>query len=346
MSEFCLKLKKSRDNCRAMLKLKTVGLGVLLFLVAGCASKEVDLSSSPYTQAATIKDMGGSYKIGNPYQIMGQWYYPKEDYDYVEEGVASWYGEDFHAKTTANGEAYNMNTLTAAHRTLPLPSIVRVTNMENGRSLVLRVNDRGPYVKNRIIDVSKRAAELLGFKTKGTAKVRVEILPKESLALKQALTEPNLKAGYSLANARDESFDSSVPPPVSMNPNYNEYDRNYIVGASLNAQPIQEYSNVNISNQKPVQVAQAENKSQVNHYVAAGGKKFYVQAGAFSKQEAAQNLSRQLRKVGEVLMTTVEVDGKTFYRVRLGPYNAQSDAAETAEKLYNYGINDARIVKD
>lgn len=306
-----------------MLNLKTISLGVLL-LLAACSSNEVDLNSSPYSQAAAIKDMGGTYKVGNPYQIMGQTYYPEEDYEYSEEGIASWYGDDFHAKTTANGEAYDMNTLTAAHRTLPLPSIVRVTNLENGRSLVLRVNDRGPYAKNRIIDVSKRAAELLGFKTKGTAKVRVEILPKESLALKQALTEPNLKAGYALANARDEDFDAEVPPPSSMNP----YDRNYLVGAQA------------------ATVSTTQKVASADSYQAAGGKKFYVQVGAFSKPELAQKLSRQLTRVGEVRTTAVEVNGNTFYRVRLGPYNVQSDAGDAAQKLYDYGINDARIVKD
>ena len=294
------------------------------------------MNSSPYSQAAAIKDMGGTYKVGNPYQIMGQTYYPEEDYEYSEEGIASWYGDDFHAKTTANGEAYDMNTLTAAHRTLPLPSIVRVTNLENGRSLVLRVNDRGPYAKNRIIDVSKRAAELLGFKTKGTAKVRVEILPKESLALKQALTEPNLKAGYALANARDEDFDAEVPPPSSMNP----YDRNYLVGAQA-ATVSTTQSSANFAQRTTTQkVASADS------YQAAGGKKFYVQVGAFSKPELAQKLSRQLTRVGEVRTTAVEVNGNTFYRVRLGPYNVQSDAGDAAQKLYDYGINDARIVKD
>lgn len=318
-----------------MLNLKTISLGALLLLSA-CSSNEVDLKSSPYSQAAAIKDMGGTYKVGNPYQIMGQTYYPQEDYEYSEEGIASWYGEDFHAKTTANGEAYDMNTLTAAHRTLPLPSIVRVTNLENGRSLVLRVNDRGPYAKNRIIDVSKRAAELLGFKTKGTAKVRVEILPKESLALKQALTEPNLKAGFALANAKDENFDAEVPPPSSMNP----YDRNYLVGAqAATTSTVQSSENF-------AQRTTTQKVVSADAYQAAGGKKFYVQVGAFSKPELAQKLSRQLMNVGEVRTTAVEVDGNTFYRVRLGPYSVQSDAGDAAQKLYNYGINDARIVKD
>lgn len=156
-----------------------------IFLLSGCASDRLNLGE--YSQRSIFSAKGSSYKIGKPYKIRGQWYYPAEDYGYSEVGTASWYGEDFHAKYTANGEVYNMHTLTAAHRTLPLPSIVRVTNLENGRSLVLRVNDRGPFAKNRIIDISKRGAQLLGFQNKGTAKVRVEIMAEESKDLKQAI---------------------------------------------------------------------------------------------------------------------------------------------------------------
>ena len=156
-----------------------------ILLLSGCASDRLNLGE--YSQRSIFSAKGSSYKIGKPYKIRGQWYYPAEDYGYSEVGTASWYGEDFHAKYTANGEVYNMHTLTAAHRTLPLPSIVRVTNLENGRSLVLRVNDRGPFAKNRIIDISKRGAQLLGFQNKGTAKVRVEIMAEESKDLKQAI---------------------------------------------------------------------------------------------------------------------------------------------------------------
>lgn len=118
----------------------------------------------------------GHYKVGNPYEIMGQKYYPRKDENYSEVGVSSWYGDDFYGKKTANGEIYDMYDLTAAHRTLPLPSIVRVTNLENGKSIRLRVNDRGPFAKNRIIDVSKVAAGKLGFHEQGTTRVKVEYL--------------------------------------------------------------------------------------------------------------------------------------------------------------------------
>ena len=126
------------------------------------------------------KKYEGYYKVGKPYTVLGQTYYPKEQPNYNKVGMASWYGSDFHNKKTANGEIYNMNDYTAAHPTLPLPSIVRVTNLENGKSINVRVNDRGPFVKDRIIDVSKKVAKKLGFHEKGTTKVRVEFLQEET----------------------------------------------------------------------------------------------------------------------------------------------------------------------
>jgi len=125
-----------------------------------------------------------NYKVGSPYEVAGVWYYPGEDYSYEQEGIASWYGPGFHGKRTANGETYDMDALTAAHRTLPMPSVVQVTNLENERSIRLRINDRGPFVEDRIIDVSRRAAQLLGFEQRGTARVRVVIVTDDSMTLK------------------------------------------------------------------------------------------------------------------------------------------------------------------
>ena len=122
------------------------------------------------------REPAGRQKIGSPYEVNGVWYTPRADPDYDEEGVASWYGEPFHGRRTASGEVYDMNALTAAHPTLPLPTRVRVTNLENGRSVVLRINDRGPFVGGRILDASRRAAQALGFYRQGTARVRVENL--------------------------------------------------------------------------------------------------------------------------------------------------------------------------
>jgi len=124
---------------------------------------------------------GGTYRVGKPYVIAGKTYVPEENANYRAEGLASWYGDAFHGRRTANGEVFDMTSLTAAHPTLPIPSYARVTNMRNGKSLIVRVNDRGPYHGNRLIDVSNKAAELLDFKSNGVAQVRVEYVGRASL---------------------------------------------------------------------------------------------------------------------------------------------------------------------
>src|SRR5215470_13757652 len=106
---------------------------------------------------------GGAYRVGRPYMVAGRLYVPEENPNYRAEGLASWYGEDFHGRLTANGEVFDMESISAAHPTLPMPSYVRVTNLGNGRSIVVRVNDRGPYHSDRLIDVSSKAARLLDF---------------------------------------------------------------------------------------------------------------------------------------------------------------------------------------
>ena len=125
---------------------------------------------------------GGVYRVGKPYSIGGRTYSPEENGSYSAEGIASWYGEDFHGRQTANGEVYDMNSISAAHPTLPLPSYARVTNLANRRSIIVRVNDRGPYHQGRLIDVSVRAAKLLGFYDQGTTQVRVDYVGSASLA--------------------------------------------------------------------------------------------------------------------------------------------------------------------
>ncbi len=123
---------------------------------------------------------GSSYKVGKPYKIGGRWYRPKEYETFSETGIGSWYGHKFHGRKTANGEVFNMYKMTAAHRVLPMPSVVRVTNLSNGRSVVLRVNDRGPYARDRVIDLSLAAAEKIGYRRQGVTRVRVELLPEAS----------------------------------------------------------------------------------------------------------------------------------------------------------------------
>src|SRR5436309_2984061 len=158
-------------------------LVALGFILAGCSSSGPQ--SSDHHSAGYHRGQP-SYKVGSPYQINGKWYTPQVDYGYDETGLASWYGAAFDGQATANGEIFNLNELSAAHKTLPLPSVVEVTNQQNGRSLQLRVNDRGPYVGDRVIDVSRRAAQLLGFEGAGTAPVHVRILKEPSIQVAEA----------------------------------------------------------------------------------------------------------------------------------------------------------------
>jgi len=190
---------------------------IAVLLLAGCSSDNRKFEYENLTEEVkAIKSDGGIYKVGSPYTALGQYYTPREDYSYSETGMASWYGSDFHNKRTANGELYNMHAVTAAHRTLPLPSIVRVTNLENGKSIIARVNDRGPYVKNRIIDLSQKGAELLGYKMQGTTRVRVEILAKESKALKEAmLSADNSSKTYNEAIKYSNVTETKAPRAVN-----------------------------------------------------------------------------------------------------------------------------------
>jgi rare lipoprotein A len=171
--------------------LRLVGVARRAAILAGCLTlvqcassdkfaRQVDpkygVTASPRVVAdgEPIPKGGGTYRVGKPYVVAGQLYVPEENRAYHAVGVASWYGEDFHGRATANGEVFDMNAISAAHPTLPMPCYVRVTNLANGRSLIVRVNDRGPYHGNRVIDVSIRAAHLLGFHEVGLARVRVD----------------------------------------------------------------------------------------------------------------------------------------------------------------------------
>jgi rare lipoprotein A len=169
-----------------------VAAAALCLALANCASSNkfasrVDpkygVSSSPRVVADgdPVPKGGGTYRVGKPYVVAGRVYVPEEDVNYRAEGLASWYGDDFHGRLTANGEVFDMDSLSAAHPTLPMPCYARVTNLSNGKSLIVRVNDRGPYHGNRLIDVSNKAAELLEFKGNGVARVRVEYVGRAPL---------------------------------------------------------------------------------------------------------------------------------------------------------------------
>src|ERR1700720_2459166 len=181
-----------RRSDRAILMARGAVVAAACLGLANCASSgkfairlapKYGVSSRPRVVAfgEPVPKGGGTYRVGKPYTVGGRVYVPEEDTNYREEGLASWYGDDFHGRLTANGEVFDMASLTAAHPTLPMPCYARVTKLSNGKSLIVRVNDRGPYHGNRLIDVSNKAAELLEFKGSGVARVRVEYVGRAPL---------------------------------------------------------------------------------------------------------------------------------------------------------------------
>ena len=181
-----------RRSNQILLMARSAAAMAACLALANCASSgkfasRVDpiygVSSSPRVVAfgEPVPKGGGTYRVGKPYTVAGRIYVPEEDTSYRAEGLASWYGDDFHGRLTANGEVLDMASLTAAHPTLPMPCYARVTNLGNGKSVIVRVNDRGPYHGNRLIDVSNKAAELLEFKGNGVARVRVEYVARAPL---------------------------------------------------------------------------------------------------------------------------------------------------------------------
>ena len=277
-------------------------------LVTGCASDNKPFRYENLTQEVkAIKADGGFYKVGNPYTVMGQSYTPKEDYNYSEVGIASWYGDDFHNKRTANGETYDMRAITAAHRTLPLPSIVKVTNLENGKSIIARVNDRGPYVKNRIIDVSQKGAELLGYRQNGTAKVKVEVLEKESRAIKEAMLSKN-----STSKTSNTAIDYSLVENTT--PKYT--------------------TQITVSNSQ---------QSKTNTSTESGN--FFVQVGAFSDYNKAKEIAQSMKRFGNVSIYEAYLSKDGVYRVRLGAYQSRSEAMQILDRLLDYGHADVTSVQ-
>ena len=180
-----------RGSGRFRLVARFTGLAACSLVLANCSggiSSKIDpkygvASSARVVEAGeTVPKGGGSYRVGKPYTIAGRTYVPEEDINYKAEGMASWYGDAFHGRYTANGEIFDMNSISAAHPTMPLPSYARVTNLKNHRSIMVRVNDRGPFAENRVIDLSGKTAQLLGFHGQGLAKVKVEYIGRAPLA--------------------------------------------------------------------------------------------------------------------------------------------------------------------
>ena len=256
---------------------------------------------------------GGIYKVGKPYKIAGEWYYPRENTKYDNIGIASWYGPKFQGRRTANGEIFDMNLLTAAHPTLPMPVMVQVTNLENGRSMKLRVNDRGPFKKNREIDLSRRAAEILGFKDKGTARVRVKYLHRAPLYNQRG----QLISG-------DESYSFVFDKPYT--PTRDRY---------VSAAPITEVETKSLDGQD------LPSKKSV-----LPKQKYYVQLGVFSRKDSAEALRQKLGQIGQVEVSELTSGGRQLYRVRVGPVNSRVDANILVDDVLDNGHQDAFILEE
>ncbi len=184
-----------------------LAVGCLAGLLSACGSSSRGGGGAGVAQR-------GAYKVGAPYKIDGVTYTPQEEFNRTETGVASWYGPGFHGKSTANGERYDQGDRTAAHRTLQMPAIVRVTNLDNGMSTVVRINDRGPFARSRIIDLSRTAAQELDVVRNGTARVRIDQLPAESMAVRDVAIAGGGPAEQNAAVAQVASGQRTAPAPT------------------------------------------------------------------------------------------------------------------------------------
>ena len=311
-------------------RLRAVAWTVGLALLAGCSGSE---KISP--SAGTVGK--GLYKVGKPYQVDGIWYYPKQDLSYDETGIASWYGEQFHGHYTANGEVFDLNGLTAAHHTLPMPSIVQVTNLENGRTLTLRVNDRGPFAGARIIDVSRQAAQLLGFERNGTAKVRVRVLEAETMQAQ--------------AVARHNGVEEVPGGPVEV--------AQAAPRTAVDAQPLAPLPGTHVAPAPqtasivPVKASAPDIvpvdpplTGKVTIGAAHPNAQIYIQAGAFAQMDNASRVRQRIAGIGSANITAVRINGNNLFRVRLGPVASVDDADKLLQRVLATGLPDARIVVD
>lgn len=322
-------------------------------LASGCAeiqflshaAKEVSTKpTSPPNQSTDGAPNGSHYKIGKPYQIKGVWYYPQADYDYSEEGIASWYGPNFHGKPTANGAVFDMNKVSAAHRTLPLPSMVQVTNLENGRSMRVKVNDRGPFAKGRIIDLSRRAAQLLGFERQGTALVRVEIIEDESRRL----------AAYFQNNGRIPAGEPQPPKPdaaptvtvsgADLAPPNGVIASNSKQGSAVESGPGSTQENALIERARASSETLPDSDTAARVSSVLEGHEIFVQAGAFGEFHNAQRAQALLGSLGPIEVQQIMTSDVPLFRIRVGPVASASEADLLLRSIQAAGYGDARIV--
>ena len=282
---------------------------------------------------------GGAYVTGDPYQVAGVWYTPREEPSYDRVGTASWYGELFHGRRTANGEIYDMDRLSAAHPTLPLPVYAQVTNLANGRAIIVRVNDRGPYANDRIIDLSRRSADLLGFRDRGTAQVRVRYLKRAPLNGDDSYERryvANQSWMHVAANgapggpAPDPTPVGSLPGKTPPSPGTPKDTSLAVAGPHGPVAP----GRRNNGGGPPLRASGDEVPSP----------RLLIQAGSFKNKANADKALAALAELAPVEVTPVEAAGETYFRVRVGPFNGATEAGAALARVTQAGYAGARIV--
>jgi rare lipoprotein A len=277
---------------------------------------------------------GGRYHVGKPYEVAGRWFEPKEQPNYDKKGMASWYGEAFNRRKTSNGEWFDMTRLTAAHPTLPLPSYVKVTNLENGREVVVRVNDRGPFVGTRIIDLSKRTAQVLDFKHKGKAEVRVEYIGRAPL---------NDNGSHLVA--MNKELDRGTP----MRKMIASADRRKGKAPAANAAVAAAKPKKKAAPPPPepaFETASYEPEAEVAAPQTAMEVTYFIQLGSFSDPDNAARARDRFAAVWPVQFIEVSGAAGPVFRVRLGPISSSADAETALIDAQSAGYGDARLIRN
>lgn len=300
--------------------------------LAACATHPKLSHRLPQDQTAQAGKLpngaGGVYKVGKPYQVGGIWYVPREEPNFDQTGVASWYGPQFHMKQTANGETFDMNLVSAAHTTLPLPSMVEVTNLENGKKLQVRVNDRGPFVGGRMIDLSQEAARQLGYDTKGLAQVRVRYLGPAPLGVGEGLRYASA-APAAGAPPTHPPVTAPAPVPVVSSPG---------PVASQSLPPL-------APARAPTPAAPPPPVAPTLVASAPAGGEFRVQAGAYSDEANARRAVQELSFAAPAFIEPMDREGVRLYRVMLNGGKDELEAWAMRDRIAALGFEDARVVR-
>jgi rare lipoprotein A len=306
----------------ARLVLSLLIIGGIVTSVASCGGRQ-KLSKRVVEYGQPVPKGGGKYHVGKPYTVGGTTFHPREDPKYNRVGLASWYGDLFHGRYTANGEIYDMDRLSAAHPTLPLPTYARVTNLNNGRSIVVRVNDRGPFANDRIIDLSRRSAEVLGVRRHGTAVVRVTYLGRAPL---------NGDDSYERRYLASQGFMQVAENRVSRQASG---QRVVSLAEEMESQGTKAW--------RLGTPAATPAAAQATGSVATTGG-FLIQAGMFKMPENVDKARAALGEIAPVEVTQVEYGGEMLSRVRVGPFPDKKAARAALGKVTKAGYRGAKIV--